>query len=208
MKTRIALCLVTVVAFLSITALRGPARATGLADAKESRLVTLYAHDDLQSSFDFQSGRAGGVYFNGEVALLGGHVAFSAFEPDLFTYGFLRDEPTRILDLGEFYVPLVTRSRDAAPKLSASLFHSLFLDGGRFCYVDADGRVHNYKPANDIFAPLPTEGQYHLPPQVGHTYLVRTGERRGSGEIFAKFEVVDFHPGHSVTIRWARVPGA
>jgi hypothetical protein len=205
-KTRFALCLLAGLALVSITALRSPAQMSRLTEKEESQLVTLYAHDDLQSSFDFREGKAGGRYADGNVELTGAHLAFDLFERDMISYGFLRDDPVRILDLGEFFVPVRARSKDRAPRLSPSLFHSLFRDGKLFAYLGQDGEAHPCREANDLLGPLPGEGYLHLQPQVGHTYLVRIGHRRGGEDDFAKFEIVDFQPGHSLTIRWALVP--
>ena len=53
-----------------------------LADAAAwERLVTLYAHDDLQSSFDFRAGLPGAHVVDGEVRLERAQLAFNVFAP-------------------------------------------------------------------------------------------------------------------------------
>lgn len=170
-------------------------------------IVTLWARDDLLSSFDFRSGGPGARVEAGEIVLDDAHMTFDVFAADMLSFGYQRDELVDILDLGEVYVNGRERVRDRAPKFAISLFHTLFLDGARFSYREAGGRVVRLDHANRIFATLPPEGLYHVRPQVGHTYLVRIRPRGPSAvDELAKFQVVDLEPGRSLTIRWAPVP--
>ncbi len=188
-------------------ALPSGARAPGMKAGDESRIVTLYAHDDLQSSFDFTEGGNGATLWNDEIVLDDAQIAFHVFAENMISYGFVRNAPTMVLDLGEVYVPELVRAQDWAPKLPISLFHTLFLDGAHFSYREPGGRAHRLKEAGRILNNLPPEGLYHLEPRIGHTYLVRTN-RRGSKtpDEYAKFQVIDFQPDRSLTIRWANLP--
>lgn len=195
-------------ALLAVSALTSPGLAPGADDprAEEGSVVTLYANDDLRSSFDFRSGDFGARIVEGEVALAGAQIVFDVLQADRLSFGFVHDESVRILDLGEVFVPPFQRAQDPAVKFPVSLYHTLFFDGARFAYRGAGNRVVHYRPANAILASRTLRGIGHVEPQVRHTYLFRfqAGKRRGSDEV-VKFEVIDFLPGSSVTLRWARV---
>lgn len=173
----------------------------------EPGIVTLWARDDLRSSFDFRTGGPGARVEAGEIVLDDAHMVFDVFAADMLSFGYQRDELVNIIDLGEVYVHERERARDRAPKFAISLFHTLFLDGAHFAYLEPGGRAFRLEHANRIFAAPASDGLYHVRPEVGHTYLVRT-RRRGlsAADQFAKFQVVDHEPGRSLTIRWAPVP--
>lgn len=170
----------------------------------ESQIVTLYAHDDLQSSFDFRLGGAGGRVQDGEARLTSAQIAFDVFAPGQLSFGFVRDEFVELLDLGDMIVPPHVSARDRAAEFPITLFHTLFFDGVRFAYVGPGGQMRPFDPADRILGPFPPEELRHLEPRVGHTYLLRV-RRSGIGMVdeFFKFQVVDLLPDHSLTIRWA-----
>ncbi len=169
-------------------------------------VVTLYARDDLRSSFDFRNGREGGRIVDGEILLDDAQIVFDVFQEGMLSFGFTRDERVRIIDLGPAYVPGLERATDHAPKFSVSIFHTLFLSGSQFSYLGATGRILRSKEAGPILDPLPGEGLYHVAPEVGHTYLLRakhTGVSRS--ELLVKFQIIDVRPRRSLTMRWARL---
>ncbi len=173
-----------------------------------SAIVTLYAQDDLQSSFDFRHGSAGGRVAEGEVVLLDAQIAFGVFEKGHITVGLVRRERVELLDLGSVSVPSQPLALERSVEFPLSLFHTLFFDGARFHYVGPGGDVHAYDQADRILRALPPDGLRHVEPVVGHVYLVRV--RRdgvGSRDEFFKFQVIDLEPERFMTIRWARVPG-
>ncbi|NOT32459.1 MAG: hypothetical protein HOP15_18595 [Planctomycetes bacterium] len=170
-------------------------------------LVTLFAHDDIQSSFDFRQGRAGGHILDGEVRLESAQLAFDVFAREQVSFGFVRDERVELLDLGELRVAPSVRARDRAEEFPIALFHTLAFEGARFSYLGPGGDVLALDLAGRLLGPLPLEGIRHVEPRVGHTYLMRV-RRKGSrlaDELF-KFQVVALVHGHSLTIRWAPVP--
>ena len=146
----------------------------------ESQVVTLYANDDLLSSYHFGRGTAGGRVEDGEIVLNDAQLAFHVFADDMISFGFLRDERVNVIDLGALYVPGDERAVDRAPKFALSLFHTLFKDGPQLSYLGAGGNRLRHKEANRILGPLPPEGLYHIEPRVGHTYLLRA-MRKGIG---------------------------
>lgn len=181
----------------------GPAQ-----EATTEGLVTLYAGDDLQSSFDFRRGLPGGQVFDGEVELSNAQIAYDVFAPDRISFGFVRDERIEVLDLGDIVVPPQVRARDRALAFPISLFHTLSKRGSSFVYLGPGGDVHAFDPADRILGGTPGLGLRHVEPHVGHTYLVRARlEGVGLPDELYKFEIVDHLPGHSVTLRWGRVPG-
>ena len=199
-------CLLAALAAVTFFVLPGDAQDVGLETIPTSGVVTLYAEDDLLSSFSFSGGCAGGRIVDGELVLDDAQMAFDVFAENMITFGFVRDARTRILDLGDVSVPPRERAVDRAPKLPTSLFQTLFLSGAHFSYLDPTGREHRFKDASEIMNALPTEGIYHLEPIVGHTYLVRTNRKgEGTPDELAKFQVIDFRPGRSLTIRWANI---
>jgi len=175
--------------------------------APEGGVVTLYAHDDLLSSFSFRTGTAGGRLEEGEVRLTEAQIAFDVLAPGALSYGFVRDERVELVDLGEVRVPPQARARDRSPELRASLFHTLFTTGTAFYYVGPGGDVHSYDRADDVLVGTAREGTRHVQPQVGHVYVLRV-RRPGVGlrDELTKFEVIDLEPGRTLTLRWAPVP--
>lgn len=166
-------------------------------------LVTLYANDDLQSSFDFRSGRPGGQVQRGEIRLERAQIAFDVLAADQISFGFVRDERVEVLDLGALFVPPQTRSRDPAIEFPVSILHSLFFDGVRFGYLGPGGDRHPLEEADRILGALPPESLRHLTPLVRHTYLVRVHtEGLGLREEFYAFQVVDLVPEQRLTLRW------
>lgn len=182
-----------------------PNAAQREAAASGSQLRTLYAHDDLLSSFNFRDDAPGGRVRDGELDLSRAQLVFHRFAADQLSYGFVRNEAVSVIDLGEIFVPGFASAGDLAPKFDLSIFHSLFLDGIKVSYVGAGGRLLRLKQAQRIFDPPPREGLHHIQPVIGHTYLMRVVPRGGDDELF-KFEVVDFQPEHSVVLRWAPLP--
>lgn len=170
-------------------------------------IVTLYAHDDLQSSFDFRSGWAGGRVFDGEVHIEAAQIAFDLFAPGEISIGFTRDERVDALDLGPVVVPPQTRVRDRAEEFPISLFHTLFLGDNGFAYVGPGGDVDPYERADRILTAPATQGIRHFAPEVGHVYLLRARRNDSSVIELFKFQVIGLLPEHSLTIRWARVSG-
>ncbi|MEW6073846.1 MAG: hypothetical protein AB1726_14800 [Planctomycetota bacterium] len=177
-----------------------------LAPGAPGEIATLLVNDDLLCTFDFRGGGPGARIVEGEVVLDGAQIVFHAMLADRISYGFVRNELVRVLDLGDFFVPGLERAQDPAPKYPVSLFHTLRLEDSHFVYQGAGGRQHSCDAADRILAPLGEEGIEHLEPKVGHTYLLRA-ERRGEPRpgLLVKLQVVDFQPGHSLTLRWARV---
>ena len=170
-------------------------------------VVTLVAHDDLLSSFDFRRGRAGAFVEDGEVRLEDAQIAYDVFVTGQLSIGFVHEERAELLDLGEAYVAPEARARDRALEYPIALFHTLFLDGADFLYVDAGGHVRPWEPADRILRGPPPAGMHHVEPRVGHTYLLRVRrDDAGSADELFKFQVIAFQPGHSVTLRWAAVP--
>ena len=170
-------------------------------------VVTLVAHDDLLSSFDFRRGRAGGRVEDGEIRLEGAQIAYDVFVTGQLSVGFVHEERAELLGLGEAYVMPDARARDRAFEFPVSLFHTLFLDGADFLYVDAGGHVRPWEPADRILRGPPPAGMHHVEPRLGHTYLLRVrSDDAGSADELFKFQVIALEPGHSVTLRWAAVP--
>lgn len=171
-----------------------------------SRLVTLYAHDDLLSSYSFRDAAAGARVVDGEIDLTRAQVVFHVLEENTLSYGFVGMEAVNIIDLGDVLIGGFPRARDRAPKFALSLFHTLFLDGSRFSYLGAGGKVRRYGPAQKILNPLRPEGLHHIEPIVGHVYLLRSKQSGVSvPHEVVKFQVVDLQPDHSLTLRWAPI---
>lgn len=168
-------------------------------------IVTLYANDDLLSSFDFRSGSAGGRVFDGEVRLDAAQIAFGLFAAGQISFGFTRDERVDVLDLGPVVVPPRTRARDRAEEFPLSIFHTLFLADNGFAFVGPGGDVDPYDRADRILTLVPTQELRHIEPHVGHTYLLRVRRNGTSMDELFKFQVIGLLPEHSLTIRWARV---
>jgi hypothetical protein len=194
-----ALCLFALLALPLALELQEDARS------EESSIATLLAQDDLACAFDFRAGRSGGRIEDGEIRLEDAQLAFGAFARDRMTVGFVHDEHAALLDLGILYVEPDVRARDGAAEFAVSAFHTLAFDGTRFSYRGPGEDVRFLDQADRILGPLPS-GPRELAPVVGHVYLlrVRRDDARATDELF-KLEVIDFQPGRSLTIRWARL---
>jgi len=174
--------------------------------APDEGLVTLYARDDLASSFDFRSGTAGGHVVDGEVRLSDAQLAYGAFLRDQLSFGFVRNERVEVRDLGDVSVAPQVRGRDPAAEFPVSVLHTLAFDGARFTYLGPGGDVHSFEPADRILGSLPPEEVRHLEPQLGHTYLLRVHpEGVGLRDEYFAFQVVDLEPGRRLTMRWRAV---
>jgi hypothetical protein len=183
----------------------GPRAVFPQDSAAQGGIVTLYAHDDLLSTFSIHTGGAGAQIVEGEVRLDDAQLAFDLFAEDMFSFGFISDELVNVVDLGPQVVEPHRRGQDIAPKFPVSLFHTLYLDGAKFSYAGPGGTLLRHSPAERILDPMPRHGMYHVQPVVGNTYLLRSNRSGGSSRAdeLVKFVVVDFQPGHSVTLRWA-----
>lgn len=209
MQTRhsFAACACACAVAVFLPRLQGASRSEARVPAPEpDRIVTLWANDDLRSSFDFRNGREGGRIVDGEIRLEAAQLVFDVFQEDHFTFGFTRDERVDLIDLGAAYVPPFDKATDRAPEFAVSIFHSLHLDGSQLSYVEPNGRVVRLKDAGRIQGLLPSQGLHQLEPKVGHTYVLRAElEGVGKSEMLFKLHVVDHRPGRSVTFRWGRL---
>ncbi len=166
-------------------------------------LVTLYAGDDLACTLDFWSGGPGARIRGGEVDLQGAQLIFDALRQDHLSYGFVEDQSVRLVDLGRAYAFPFASVRDRASEYPISVFHTLARDAARFFYLDAGENPQPLPAAQAVLNPG-SRGLQHFAPRLGHTYLLRV-EESGREGLF-KFQVTGHLPGHSLTLRWARVP--
>lgn len=171
-------------------------------------ITTLYAQDDVASSFSFFSGGPGARVFDGELQLRDAQLVYHGFGDAQLAYGFVHDELVAVLDLGDLDVQPIPSATDDALSLPVSLYQTLFLDGPNFAYVNAAGKAVRLKEADPILDPLPASGLTLFEPQLGHTYLIRATSRRNrSYDVIAKFQIIDVRPGESLTLRWERLRG-
>ena len=176
-----------------------------IGSGSESAIVTLYAHDDLLSSFDFRSGGPGGRVVDGEVRLDGAQIAFDLFARGQLSFGLSRDERVDVLDLGPVVVPPELRARDRAVELPMSIFHTLRRDDNGFVFVGPRSDVDPYERADRILTAPLSQGLRHVEPIVGHTYLVRVRRNGTSTDELFKFLVIGIVPEHSLTLRWGKM---
>jgi hypothetical protein len=170
-----------------------------------SGLVTLLAHDDLQSSFSFRTGTFGALVRDSEILLDDAQLVYHIFAEDMLSYGFVRSEFVSVLDLGNLVVSGIEYSTDLAPKPPLNIFYTLFFDGGGFKYKGPLNRIYRLSEAQALVSAVPPPGLSHFEPRVGHTYLLKVQRRAGYGDPtpqFFKFLIIDFEPGHQVTFRW------
>jgi hypothetical protein len=196
-----ALCLLT----CSLALLYRDHRDDPIGSGDEGAIVTLYAHDDLLSSFDFRDGAPGGRVIDGEVKLDAAQLAFDLFARGQLSFGFSLDERVDVLDLGAVVVPPQDRARDRAAELPMSIFHTLRRDDNGFVFVGPGSNVDPYEDADLILAVPPTRGLRHIEPVVGHTYVLRVRRNGTSVDELFKFLVIGLVPDQSLTMRWARV---
>src|SRR5262245_35382852 len=175
--------------------------------ASSGGIATLYAQDDLQSSFDFRAGGPGGRVEDGEIHLEGAQILFDVLEAGRISFGFSHDERVDIQDLGDVTIRPQERSRDRAIEFPISIVHTLTLSDEGFAIVRPDGDLDPYDPADRIFGTMPLAGVRHVEPCLGHVYLVRVRrDKAGSHDEFFKFQIIGLIPGHSLTMRWSPVP--
>jgi hypothetical protein len=176
-------------------------------DAPSSGIATLYARDDLLSSFDFRSGGPGAKVWDGEVDLGSAQIVYDVLARGCLSIGFSLDERVDVLDLGEVRIPPRERSRDRQVEFPISLFHTLEVRDEGFVFQAAGGDRDPYAAADRILSATPTTGLRHFEPQLGHTYLLRIRRNNRSENEVYKFEPIGILPGHSLTLRWGRVQG-
>ena len=170
-----------------------------------SDIATLYANDDLQSSFDFRGGGPGGRVVDGEVRLDSAQIAFGLFVAGKISFGFSRDERVEVVDLGDVTVPPEVRARDRTEEFPISIVHTLFRDDNGFATVGPGGDADPYERADRILTMPLTQGLRHIDPIVRHVYLVRVRRNGTSTDELFKFQIIGLLPEHSLTMRWARV---
>lgn len=185
--------------------LLGPQEAQATSPA--GGIVTLYAWDDLASSYSFRNGTEGGRVVDGEVRLEDAQIAYDVLAPGQLSFGLTRDERVELLDLGEVTVPPQSRSQERTTEIPAALFHTLFTTGTSFYYVGPGGERHPYVAADAVLAGTPREGLRHIIPEIGHTYVMRVRQKGvGFRDELYKFEIVDHQPSRFLTLRWSPVP--
>lgn len=180
---------------------------TDATQATTSGVVTLYAQDDLLSSFDFRSGGPGARVADGEVRLESAQILFDVLEAGRISYGFTRDERVEIIDLGDVTVAPEERSRDRALEFPISIFHTLGQADEGFFVVRPGGDVDPFGAADRIRGAMPLPAVRHIEPRIGHVYLLRIRTERSTVDEIFKFQVIDLIPEHSLTLRWGRVAG-
>jgi hypothetical protein len=176
-------------------------------DVTPGGLVTLWAHDDLRAAFSFERGEFITEIRDGELILDEAQIVFDLLEFDHLSYGFYYNEEVQIVDLGDFRVPPYERPQDLSPKPDLSVFHTLFLDGNRFHYRGPIRKSYRLKEADAVLGSFPSPHTTHFIPEVGSVYVMAFKPRGSSaGEANAfKFQVVDYRPGRSLTLRWSKV---
>ncbi len=170
-----------------------------------SSLVTLYASDDLLSSFSFSTGTHAARIEDGELILDDTQITFDILDRDCVTYGYVENQLIEIVDLGDPVVEGAEMPSDRSPKPPLSIFHTLFLKDGQVSYRGPIRRTYRFREGQAIFNSLPPERVRCFVPQVGHVYLLRykiqgvPDDRR----MLVKFRVIDYRPGETLTLRWA-----
>ncbi|MFO0981593.1 MAG: hypothetical protein U1E76_07540 [Planctomycetota bacterium] len=178
--------------------------------AEAGSLITLWANDAVSAAFSFETGSFAPVIVDGQGVLDTAQIAFNLFEPNKLTVGFVREVGVRVVDLGENdAVPAYTLSSDRSARVSISKFHTLFLQGSTLYYRAPIGKTiaERGKDVDSVFFTLPPDGIASWEPLAGHTYVMRWAPQRAqrAQERFVKFHIIDFQPGRSVTLRWAKL---
>ncbi len=165
-------------------------------------IITLRAHDALNSALSLDSLKHAGSIVAGELILDLAGMAYGAFSPGKLSFAFRRDETAKLLHVEPATVPGVTTSSHIAPHPPLSIYHSLRLSRGKVFYDRPVGKTVRLKEAQELFGPLPPEGAQHIVPKAGHTYLLRTLDPKALGgrEHFLKFLVLEATP-DQVTLR-------
>jgi hypothetical protein len=180
----------------------GPSAPQAEPDADDG-LITLYADDDIASSFSFREGRHAARVERGEIALDDVQLVYDVYAEDALSYGFARDELVAVVDLGEVYVPEFQRATDPALGFPLSVFHTLFRDGPHFAYVNNAGKTVRIRQADRILNTIVSTELTHFEPKLRHTYLIRFRSRtKRAYDQVAKFQIVEVVPGERVTLRW------
>ncbi len=172
-------------------------------DRAERRLATLYKHDPIATTLNFETGGYGGVIRDNKKYGGRAHIDFSSYHDGELKVGFQGNEKGVLIDLG------------TAEELKEKYGYSETVGGGQgFASIRFQGRtivilreyktggVTPLKEAKALFE-KPTDDSSHLPVQLGHIYLARiTDGNDRNYEMVVKLIVVGYRPGESVTIRW------
>jgi hypothetical protein len=170
-------------------------------------VVTLYANDEVRSAFSFASGEYGVDIADGEAVLDRAQIAFSLFEKDKLSVGFVRDQGARVVDLGDLTVAGYPVPADHAIHPPISILYTLFVQSNTLYYRGPLGKVYRLSSGDSVFYTLPPDGVRSFEPKLGHTYVMRYAPQgsQSAQQRFAKFRVVDFEPGRWITLRWANM---
>ena len=183
----------------------GWAVPTPPADATDSGVVTLIAQDDLRSSYSFRSGSHSAFLDDSELHLEGTQVVFHRLGSNKLSFGYAKREHAQAVDLGATYVSPIVRVGDEAVKPPASIYHTLFRDGGNVAYREPLGRKVTYKDLHGFLNGSVPAGAGAIDPIPGHVYLLRFKDRVGENRFdrVVKLQVLEFIPDQRLTFRWA-----
>lgn len=170
----------------------------------ESSLTTLYAFDPIASSMNFTDGAYGGMVQDHQVKNAQSDIDFGGYERNAFSVGIEGGREGAIVDLGP--------SNELGKRYSFSEtvgggqgFTSIRLVDGSL-HILSDSSTQTTQPLAEAASLVQTSGTASSPVHVGHAYIVRIIDRHEPDfELVAKFLVVEFRPGESVTLRWQRL---
>jgi len=185
------------VAFVAFTA-----TSREYAKPSEGGIVTLYHLDPLAHNVSFRTGEEGGVFQDHMVKNNQSDLNFGHFSDGEFAVGIEGGHIGSIIDLG------------SSEELRVRYGYSETVGGGQgFASLRVKGEdvliLANYEDQStvtigsidSVFGEL--ESTATAPIHVGHTYLVRLGDRHDSKfQRIVKFIVLRHDPGIIVTLRW------
>jgi hypothetical protein len=168
-------------------------------------IITLYANDPVQSSFCLDDGSAGYQINGNKCFNRCSHVAFDIYHQEKLTAGIQGSERGYWVDLGPAKLLAERFGYQETVGLGQGFSSLHYAPDNQQVMILKDYENQTYQPLKEaewLFDRKNNRSEVAI--VVGHIYLLRLKLSRNNGEqVFAKFIVLAYKPGESVTLRWA-----
>lgn len=177
---------------------RQPGYSAAAADdrvAMEGATTTLFAHDDLENSYEFSTGAVGHAMLDGVIYNRNTQVKYITEDPEFLLFGLNGGETATVTELGELRDSRTLHSLFwAVERRGDSVFTRRLLRGALEERQVASLDTHRRSGAKAKIG-------------LGHIYVVAIHDESRQGTprdpVYFKLLVTDFAPGQHVRFRWS-----
>lgn len=155
-------------------------------------VVTLYAFDEMQSTFGFVSNSFGYANINGRYHNKTSHIGYHRWRANSLTVAIEGSDSASVRDIGD------PRDYDH----NVSIFHSIAWTGVKFDLSEVGYSKTKSRVSMEL--PEPTASTLSFDVNIGHIYIARLVTTMNSQRIHIPLvlRVLSSIPGQSVTFRW------